>query len=816
MFKNYLKIALRNLLKHKGYSLINILGLAIGITCCLLIMLFVADELSYDRFHEKADSIYRLNWDFKWSNQEGVGPGTPPPLAAALVNEIPEIEAATRIFPVADMITRSADKAFNQSGILGVDANFFRVFGFKLLEGDPQTVLSQPNSVVLTEETAHKYFGNTPAVGKTLVIGEDKLIFDRSYSSVFTVTGIVQNPPHNSHIQFEMLTSMASHPEVAFFDWSWIWMQMATYAVVREGASLTALEAKIAEVVQQRAPGSLERVGLSYNNIIANGGRWSFVFQPLADIYLGSVNIGNRLGPLGNRIYVYVFTVIAVLILSIACINFMNLSTARAAGRAKEVGIRKVLGSFRSRLIGQFLSESLLFSVIAMFFALGMTELLLPFFNYISGKTLELHFFEPAWLPLLLVALIIFVGLAAGYYPGLYLSSFKPVEVLKGRAAAGLRSRNLRYALVIFQFVISISLIICTLLVHKQLQYVRHKDLGFDKENILVISNENERLGNQAALYKEIIKNNSLVENATVSTGVPPEWGFQDYYKIEGKESETFDLISYMTDEDFLVTLGIEIVEGRGFSKDFSTEAASVILNESAVKQYGWEEAIGKKITYPGSGEFRVIGVMKDFNFATLHSPVLPFALFHSASKSYQIPASYIIVRLKPGDLESAITILKAEWNAIVPGIPFEYSFLDDNLDSQYRAEKRLSKIFLVFSGLAIFVACLGLLGLASFTAEARTKEIGIRKVLGASVGGIVGMLSKEFTRWVLFANLIAWPLAWYAMNLWLENFAYRIEIGWWEFVLAGALALVIALLTVGYQAVKAALSNPVESLRYE
>lgn len=816
MLQNYLKIAIRNLFKHKGYSLINILGLALGMTCCMLIMLFVLDELSYDRFHEKADSIYRLNWDFKWSNQEGIGPGTPPPLAAALVNEIPEIVTATRIFPVADLITRCEDKVFNQSGILGVDANFFQVFGFKLLEGDAQTVLSQPNSVVLTDETARKYFGNAPAAGKTLVIGEDKMIFGRSYSSAFTVTGIVQNPPRNSHIQFEMLTSMASHPEVAFFDWSWIWMQMATYAVVREGASLIELEAKIAGVVQKQAPGALERVGLSYNEIIANGGRWNFVFQPLTDVYLGSASIGNRLGPLGNKIYVYVFTVIAVLILSIACINFMNLATARAAGRAKEVGIRKVLGSFRSKLIAQFLSESLLFSALAMLVALGMTELLLPSFNYISGKTLALNLFEPAWFSLLIVALAIFVGLAAGYYPGLYLSSFKPVEVLKGRAAAGLRSRNLRYALVIFQFVISISLIICTLLVQKQLQYVRDKDLGFDKENILVISNENTRLGNQAVLYKEAIKNNSLVANASVSTGVPPEWGFQDYYKIEGKESETFDLISYMTDEDFLSTLGIEIVEGRGFSKDFSTEAASVILNESAVKQYGWEEAIGKKITYPGSGEFQVIGVMKDFNFATLHSPVLPFALFHSASKSYQIPASYIIVRLKPGDLESAITMLKAEWNAVAPGVPFEYSFLDDNLDAQYRAEKRLGKNFLVFSGLAIFVACLGLLGLASFTAEARTKEIGIRKVLGASVGGIAGMLSKEFTRWVLFANFIAWPIAWYAMRIWLENFAYRIDIGWWEFVLAGGLALGVALLTVSCQALKTALANPVEALRYE
>ncbi|MFQ5771157.1 MAG: ABC transporter permease, partial [bacterium] len=535
MIKNYLKITIRNLSKHKFYSAINIFGLAIGLASCLLIFLYVTDELSYDRFHEKADSIYRVNWDFKWNNNEGIGAGTPPPLAVKLVNEIPEIKATTRIYPISDMIVRYEDKFFTETRILGVDPNFFDFFTVEVLAGNPATALSTPNSVILTREMAQKYFGPEPALGKILFIGEDKTDFAGPYSKTFKVTGVVEALPHNSHFQFDLLTSMSSHPRVKYFDWSWVWMQVVTYAMIEDPATISAIEAKIPAMVEKHGQATFKVIGTSYDELINSGGRWNFVFQPLTDIHLGSANIGNRLGPVGNRMYVYLFSVIAVFVLLIACINFMNLSTARSANRAKEVGVRKVLGSVRRTLVAQFITESMLFSVLAMLIAIGLTELFLPQFNQIAGKNLELNLLQHGVLPLFLLCLTLFVGLAAGSYPGLYLSSFRPVEVLTGKIGRDGKKSHLRNLLVVFQFAISIGLIICTLLVKKQMDYVRQVDLGFNKEGLIVISNENNRLGNQAVTFKEIIKNKAQVVNATISTAVPPFGGFQDFYKINSK-----------------------------------------------------------------------------------------------------------------------------------------------------------------------------------------------------------------------------------------------------------------------------------------
>ncbi|MCH7675203.1 ABC transporter permease [candidate division KSB1 bacterium] len=815
MFKSYLKIALRNVLKQKSYSLINTFGLAIGMTSCLLIFLYVADEFSYDRFHQQANSIYRMNWDYKNNTSEGVGPGTPPPLAAALKRELPEVKAAIRLYPVSDMIVRYEDKFFNEQNIVAADTDFFDFFSFTLIEGNPETALDKPNSVILTKETALKYFGDESAMGEILTIGHDNKKFWGTYSETFKVTGVVENIPRNSHFRFDFLTSISSHPQVAFFDWSWIWMQVATYVIIDDRAVLPELEAKITDIVAKHAPAAFTRVGFSYDELIEGGGRWNFVFQPLTDIHLGSTDIGNRLGSVGNKTYVSMFAVVAVFILFIACINFINLATARSANRATEVGIRKVLGSVKKNLIGQFLTESVIFSFLAMLIALGLTELLLNGFNQISGKMLDLNLLQPVWLLPFLILLTLFVGVIAGSYPALYLSKFQPVQVLKGKLAAGTKSQGLRNTLVVFQFAISIGLIICTFVVHKQMQFMREADTGFTKEGVLVISNENQRLGTHAETFRDKIKTNPEVINATLSTGLPPYGRFQDYYKLTREGKEQFELTSYITDDNFLATLDIEVVEGRSFSKEFN-ESQNVILNERAVEQFGLDNPIGKRIFYPSSGEYEIVGVIKDFNFLTLQQPIFPFALFHHSSNSYTISNSYVAVRLQADNLETTLNKIKNDWQALAPASPFEYSFLDENFEAQYQAEQRMGTLFLLFAGLAVFIACLGLFGLASFTAEKRTKEIGIRKVLGASVPNLLFMLSREFTRWVVVANLIAWPVAFYFMKDWLENFAYKTVITWDIFLLAGGVALVISILTVTFQAARAALANPVEALRYE
>ena len=814
MLRNYLTIAVRGLHRHPIFAGLNIIGLAVGLASCLLILLYVTDELNYDQFHDRADDIYRLNWDFNWNDNEGIGAGTPPPLAATMLNNLPEVEATTRVYPVADMVVRYEDTFFNETRIFGVDPNFFEFFSFTLLQGDPETALSEPGSVLLTEETARKYFGDAPALGKIIRIGEDQTNFAGTYSSTFRVTGILAQPPHNTHFEFDIITSMASHPFVAFFDWSWVWMQVATYAIVDEGASLETLEAKMVDLVATHAPASFNRIGFSYEDLINEGGRWNFVFQPMTDIHLGSANIGNRLGTLGNSTDLYIFSVVALFLLLIACINFMNLATARSAGRAKEVGVRKVLGSVRSNLMGQFMTEALLQSFLAMLIAVGLAAALLVPFGQMAGKPLSL--LRPVWLPAALIALTVLVGLLAGSYPSLYLSAFRPIEALKGRIVSGRRGRRFRNGLVVVQFAISIALIACTLLVQSQMRYFRQADVGFDKEGVLVISNQNNRLKNQAESFKEILKNRPQIINAALTTGVPPDYGFQDYYKVEGRSDEQFDLISYMVDDDFEATLGLEIVQGQGFSKDFPSSVDGVILNEVAVQRIGWDDPIGKTITYPSAGTYTVIGVMKDFNFLSLRQPIVPFALFHRASESYQIPNAYVVVRLRQDDLASTLATIESEWKALAPDAPFEYTFLDDNLQAQYQAEQRLELLFLVFAGLAILVACLGLWGLAAYTAERRTKEIGVRKTLGATVPNVLVLLVKGFTKWVLLANLIAWPVAWLAMNQWLQGFAYRVEISWWIFLIAGLTALGVALLTVSFQAVKAAMANPIDALRYE
>jgi putative ABC transport system permease protein len=823
MLGNYIKLTFRNLRRQKSHGVINILGLAVGLASCLLITLYISNELNYDNFHERSNQLFRVNWDFSWDQREGIGPGTPPPLAARLVQDFPEVTATTRVHPVSPMVVRHEDKFFMEDRIRAVDPNFLELFSFEVIEGDPATMLAEPQAVVLTKSAAQRYFaGRSSVIGRPLTIGQASEFLGRPYSADFTVTGIVKDPPANSHIQFDLLTSMSSHPQVAFFDWSWIWMQVTTYGTVTPDASIPDLEAKIVDMVATHAPDAFTRVGFSFDEMIEAGGRWNFVFQPVRDIYLGSADIGNRLGPLGNRDYLTVFGIVAAFVLLIACINFMNLSTARASTRAKEIGVRKTLGSRRNELVHQFMTESMVYAGIATVLAVGIAAALLGPFGQLAGRVYQFsdisYLGGPLWitLPALLIAVAAVVGLLAGSYPSLYLSSFHPIETLKGRFQGGKSSTRLRNGLVVFQFAISIALVCCTLVIQSQIRFFGKSDLGFTRENVIVISNHNHVLGDQLSTYRDLAAGLPGVSAASTTSGAPPYWGFQDYYRAEGQTNEQFDLISYQVDDHFQDALGIEIIEGRGFSEAFPSDSAAVILNESAVARLGWDDPIGRTIEYPSTMTYTVIGVMKDFNFLSQHQAISPFALFHETSRSYQIPDSYIVAQLSPDATQESIAALEENWVQLAPGVPFEYSFLDDNFADQYAAEQRLGSLFWIFAGLAMLVACLGLFGLASFTVERRTKEIGVRRTMGASVPSVVTLLSRDFARFVILANVVAWPVAWLVMSRWLDGFAYQVDLGFGLFLAAGVAALVIALLTVGRQTIVAALSDPVKALRYE
>ncbi len=816
MLGNYLKIAFRNLRRNKLYSFINVVGLAMGIACAVLIFLWVRNETSYDDFFKDTASMYRVNWSYLWNGAEGIGPTTPPPLAAKLTEEVPEIASTIRIYPAPPDIGRYGGKLFNEERIFGVDSNFFDFFSFRFSAGDPRTALSSPNSVVLTASTARRYFGGESPVGKMLELGDKRWEINRPYDNLFLVTGVVEDPPENSHLQFDMLTSISSYPSVAFFNWSWVWMQVVTYARVPDPTMISAVEAKAKIVVAKYAPAAFRRVGFSYDELIKSGGRWDFVLQPLNDVYLGSSQIGNRLGPIGNRSYVLSFSLIAAFILLIACVNFMNLSTARAEKRAKEVGVRKSLGSSRESLFAQFMTESVVHSLLALPLALFFVELCLGPFTTLVGKPIHFRLFDPIWQIPVLIGLSMCLGVFAGSYPGLYLSAIRPVQIFREGPGGRIGGRRLRGFLTIFQFAIGIGLIVCTLLVHEQVRFVNNADLGFKKENLIVVSNVNSPLGTQLDAFRAKVATLPHVVEASITSGVPPNSGFADYYKVQGKGDEQLMLISYMVDENFMSTLGITLDAGRGFQKEDPSDANGVILNETAVKQFGIRDPIGKTINYPSKGTYTILGVAKDFNFQDLHAPVMPFGLFHRSSQSYSIPASYIVLRVNGQDLGSTIASLEATWKEFTDRTPFEFTFLDQDLEQQYTSERNLANIFLVFSVLAILIGALGLLGLASFVTERRTKEIGVRKVLGASVPQVVFLLSKEFSKWVLIANIVAWPVAYYVMDRWLQNFAYRTNIGIGLFILSGISALVIALVTVSTLAIRAAAANPVEALRYE
>jgi len=807
MFKNYVKIALRNFLKHKGFSFISIFGLAIGVACCLLIVLFVLDEISYDQHHKKADQIYRVGIRGFVNNTLFHGVVTCSPMAQTLVNEFPEVTAATRLRNFGFPVFRYEDKVFSEEKVFWVDQSFFDVFTISFIKGDPKTALAQPNTIVLTRSMALKYFGDEDPIGKSL--NADK---QRDY----LVTGVVEDVPHNSHFHYDFLASLVTYDDSR--SPIWVSNNYYTYFVLQEGASPEALEAKLAELVKKYVGPQIQAaVGITLEQFFASGGEWGYFIQPLTGIHLHS-HLDFELEPNGDIAYVYIFSIIALGILLIACINFVNLATARGANRAREVGIRKTVGSNRGQLIQQFLSETTIMSFFAVLLALLAVQFLLPFFNNITGKELAVPYLQNVFTIPFLLGLVLFIGMLAGTYPAFFLASFDPVVVLKTEMSGRSKKSNMRNVLVVFQFTVSIVLIVGTVIVSQQLRYIQNRNLGFNKEQVVVVKKTDD-IGNQVPAFRqELLKSPNVINATNTNNLIGNEFG-NSAYKLAGATGEETHLLwTYVTDPYFVETYQVKMATGRYYEEGRQTDQQSAVINEAAVKDLGLTDPLGKQIvaiapTPDQSLTFTIIGVMKNFHFKSLHYKIAPLIvhLFGPEGRG-----RYVSVRVRSENIRETIAFLENTWRKFASNQAFEYEFFDDHFAKIYQAEERTGQIFFSFSLLAIIIASLGLFGLATFVAEQRTKEIGIRKVLGATETGIVFLLSKQFTKWVVLSNLFAWPVAYYFMQKWLQRFAYQASISVWSFLLAFIVVLFLALLTVSYQTVKAAKSNPVELLRYE
>ena len=807
MFKNYFKTAWRNIRKNKLFSAINILGLSIGIATCFVIMLYVQDELSYDKFNKNADNIARIVFHANINGGEINESIVMAPVAQTMKKDFPEVQDATRLLRSGTPKITYKNKSFKDDRLAVVDPNFFSIFTLPMLEGDAKTALLQPHTMVITKTTSEKYFGKDPgsyreAIGKVIN-------FDNGES--YKITGVIKDIPANSHFHFDMFGSMVGLKD-ATSD-SWMGGNFYTYLLLKPGTDIKKMAAKFPSMVEKyMGPQIQQQMGMSLSQFRTKGNSLGFALQPLTSIHLHSAT-NNEFEAGGNAGYVYIFGGVALFMLIVACINFINLSTASASKRAKEVGVRKVAGSDRFQLIKQFLLESILITLFALVIAFTLVQLALPAFNNIAGKDLSFSI-NPI---LAFIGLGLIVGVVAGMYPAFYLSSFKPIAVLKGKLVTNHKSFGLRSGLVVFQFFISVALIIGTIIVYQQMKYIQNKDLGYNKEQLLTIPNSYV-LGNNEHVFKQQMLQDPRIENATMSWYKPA--GPSNYNNAlaypQGNDNLVVDGVDYHVDENYIPTLGMQIVAGRNFEAQYPTDSFGVILNETAVKALGFTKAnaVGKSIIRQNSDRgnnvaFHVVGVVKNFNFKSLHDAITP--LFMSLQ-----PEGGLIFKIKTTDVQGLLTTMKKQWDAYKTDEPFTYNFMDDLYNKTYAAEQKTGTILNIFSILIIFIACLGLFGLATYTAEQRTKEIGIRKVLGASVTQVTQMLSKDFLKLVLIASLIAFPAAWWAMNKWLQSFAYRINISWWVFAVAGFTALLIALLTVSFQAIKAAMANPVKSLRTE
>lgn len=803
MFKNYFKVALRNIFRQKAYAFINISGLAIGICCCLLIVSYVLDELSYDNFHPEVEQTYRIALDRKFPDNQFMYARSPIPMGPTLAREMPEITAATRMFNTFGSLTfQYEDRYFDERNVIAVDSSFFDFFGVELLAGDPEKALNDPNSLIITEEMAIKYFGTEEALGKQLEIQN---------IGQMMVQGVAKSMPTNAHFHFDFLFSLSSMP--GLFN-SQFWGAYNVYNYVKMApASVTEVEGKLMPLLQRYMEPQIQSVlGISWQQYEEAGNAHRYFFQPVADIHLHSA-LQFELEPNGSLSTVYLFAGISVFILLIACINFINLSTARSANRAKEVGMRKVLGAIKGQLMVQFLTESVLMCLLALVLAIGLTSLGLPFFNELSGKFIAIQEFLSLTILAILFAFALFLGVISGFYPALFLSAFKPVMVLKGKLKGGAKNSWLRNGLVIFQFAVSIVLVIGTMVIYQQLQFLNDKSLGFDKDQLVVVERAS-LLTNQSTTFKNALLQNPDVLEVTGMNSIP---GRQitggTFTDVTGDASDRFLMPNLTGDYDLISTMGLEMVEGRAFDRQIVTDTTAVIINEAAARIFKWQNPIGKQLQPINGPIFQVIGVVKDFHFESLHQEIRPLALFARSLDAQ--PANLMVVKLNTTNLSETLGYLDQQWASFVPERPLAYRFVNEEFGALYEAEQRSGKIFTAFSTLAIFIACLGAFGLAAFLATQRIKEIGVRKVLGASTFSIVSLLSRDFVKLILIANLVGWPLAYLGMQRWLENFAYAVGVNWLTFMLVGMGSVTIALITVSYHSIRAALNNPADTLHH-
>jgi putative ABC transport system permease protein len=818
MLKNYFTVAIRNLSKHSFYSLINVAGLSIGLAICFIIILFVINETSYDKHFANGDRIYRVKSEIKFGGNHYNMLYAPPVMANTLASEYPEVEAAIRFRERGSYLVKRNVDNIKEDHVIWTDKDFFKVFSIPVLAGNAETALAEPNSIAISETIANKYFPNENALGQTLILDNQETV---------KITAIYKTLPANTHFHFDILIALEGLEEAKRP--VWYSNNFQTYILLRPGADAKQLESKFPDlIVKHVMPQMAELLGndLTLEKFIATGNKIEYTLQPLPDIHLKS-SLQGEFEPNFDIAYVYLFVAVALFILIIACINFMNLSTARSANRAKEVGIRKVMGSFRSHLMRQFLTESILLSFISIVLAVITAWLLLPFFNELSARTLTIPFEQPSLYGIIILAALL-VGLLAGIYPSFFLSAFKPVSVLKGHVALGMKSGFIRSALVVFQFTISIFLVIGTLAVNRQLNYIQNKKLGFNKDQVIVIDDA-YALGNNRIPFKDEIMRSGKMENATMTGFLPVSgtWRSDNPWWVEGRDpgvqENMVSIQNWRVDYDYINTMGMNIKEGRGFSLDFPSDSSAVIINEAALKAFNFTgEVIGSKIaTFDDSGNgepdrnkqisLTVVGIVENFHFESLKQNVSP--LMMELSKRPEGPISF---RFQSQNTQEVIQLIESKWKEMAPGQPFTYYFLDERFGSMYAAEIRLGRIFGVFSVLAVLIACLGLFALTSFTAEQRTKEIGIRKVLGASSSSIVVLLSKELGKLVLIAFVLAAPLAWFGIDWWLKDYTYKTEIGVGLYLLAGIAALLIAWLTMSFQSFKAASSDPVKSLKSE